>query len=90
MKTIKLIVKGNVQSVAFRYYAKQSAEKLGIKGTLKNGDDGSVEIIGYGDEENLKTFESYLLKCSVHSRIDQIESTAINSSKVFEDFSFII
>lgn len=40
----RMIVKGNVQAVGFRALIKQFARNLGVKGTVKNLDDGTVEI----------------------------------------------
>ncbi len=51
------IVKGIVQGVGFRYFAVKRANLYGIKGYVKNLDDGSVEIGAYGSEEAMSKFE---------------------------------
>ena len=40
----RIIVKGNVQAVGYRALIKQIARNNGIKGSIKNLDDGTVEI----------------------------------------------
>lgn len=56
MKKIKMNVQGRVQGVGFRYMTKIVADQLGITGTVKNEEDGSVTIEACGDEETIKTF----------------------------------
>ena len=50
MKKIKMNVQGRVQGVGFRYMTKIVADQLGITGTVKNEEDGSVTIEACGDE----------------------------------------
>ncbi|MGY3725548.1 acylphosphatase [Granulicatella balaenopterae] len=57
MKTIKIGVKGRVQGVGFRFFTKQLADLLNIKGTVKNKFDGSVEVLAQSNnEEKLDRF----------------------------------
>lgn len=52
-KHLDITVRGRVQGVGFRAFVKHVAEKLAIKGTVKNQDDGSVFIEAEGDESQL-------------------------------------
>ncbi len=60
MLTSKIVVTGRVQGVGFRYYIYKLALKLNVKGTVRNLDDGSVEIICLTDhhEQFLKEIKS--------------------------------
>lgn len=51
-----ITVNGKVQGVFFRASAKQMADLLGIKGTVKNEMNGDVMIEAEGDEEMLVKF----------------------------------
>ncbi|HEV8506240.1 MAG TPA: acylphosphatase [Chitinophagaceae bacterium] len=53
MQTIKIKVEGDVQGVFFRQSTQEKATELGIKGTVKNCSDDSVEIIATGSKEQL-------------------------------------
>jgi acylphosphatase len=53
MQTIRIKVEGSVQGVFFRQSTQEKANQLGIKGTVKNCDDDSVEIIATGTKEQL-------------------------------------
>ena len=47
---VHIFVSGLVQGVFFRYFTKKTADKLNLKGWVKNLDDGRVEILAEGDE----------------------------------------
>jgi len=42
-------VHGRVQGVGFRYFVKQNAESLGVRGYVRNEDDGGVFVYAVGD-----------------------------------------
>lgn len=48
------IVKGRVQGIGFRALTRYHALGLGIKGTVKNLPDGSVEIYAQGSRQRLE------------------------------------
>jgi len=50
------IVSGIVQGVGFRYFVLMHAEKLKIKGWVRNTTQGDVEIIAEGNISNLEKF----------------------------------
>ena len=56
MKKVRMNVQGRVQGVGFRYMTKIVADKLGITGTVRNEDDGSVSIEAIGSEEKINQF----------------------------------
>jgi len=55
-KTIKIIAFGRVQGVGFRWSTQAVAEKLAIRGTVRNLPDGTVEIIAQSNEQRLSEF----------------------------------
>jgi acylphosphatase len=55
-------VRGRVQGVGFRYFAEQSAKALGIKGWVRNDDDGSVEVYASGTAAQLSELAGLLWK----------------------------
>ncbi|MCA9737620.1 MAG: acylphosphatase, partial [Gemmatimonadetes bacterium] len=38
-------ITGVVQGVGFRWFTQRSACALGVKGTVRNAEDGSVEVV---------------------------------------------
>ena len=51
---VRLIVRGSVQGVGFRYFVYRSAEELALDGDVRNREDGAVEVRAGGDEEALR------------------------------------
>lgn len=59
-KTVKIKVSGQVQMVGYRWYAKQQADMLGLRGYVRNLPHGEVEVIARGEETDLKALMDYL------------------------------
>lgn len=56
MKEIYCKIYGNVQNVTFRQFAQKKAFDFKVNGTVQNSDDGSVEVVAQGREEDLRFF----------------------------------
>jgi acylphosphatase len=50
MQARRLVVKGSVQGVGFRWWAARQAAALDLDGSVQNLPDGSVEIIASGQD----------------------------------------
>ena len=55
-------VRGHVQGVGFRYFVEQSAQGLGVRGWVRNVDDGSVEVYAVGTLAQLSELAGLLWK----------------------------
>ena len=60
MNTVQYIIQGRVQGVGFRYYIKQKADELRIKGWIRNLPNGDVECVAYASSIVLDQFKTYL------------------------------
>ncbi len=58
-KRVHILLSGKVQGVFFRESTKKKARMLGLKGVVKNLENGCVEIIAEGEEEKLKMLSSW-------------------------------
>ena len=50
----KIIVKGRVQGVGFRWFVQQRAKNFAVSGYVKNLDNGDVEIEAEGDRDRVE------------------------------------
>jgi acylphosphatase len=75
MKTVSILIAGRVQGVGFRYFIKEKAEKLGIKGFVKNMPDGMVYIEAQADETILNEFIKF---CRTGPYYAIVKQTLIN------------
>ena len=55
-------VRGQVQGVGFRYFVERSATALGVRGWVRNVDDGSVEVYAVGTHAQLSELAGLLWK----------------------------
>ncbi|MDP2905642.1 MAG: acylphosphatase [Candidatus Omnitrophota bacterium] len=55
-KQVQVFYSGRVQGVGFRFTAVSLAEKSGVKGFVRNLDDGRVEVLAEAEEKNLEDF----------------------------------
>lgn len=55
-------MRGQVQGVGFRYFVAQNANTLGVRGWVRNDDDGSVEVFAVGTPAQLSELAGFLWK----------------------------
>jgi len=60
MNRVKIIVNGRVQDVGYRTIVKQIARGFGIKGLVRNTENGSVEIFCETDRKTLEEFKKMI------------------------------
>ena len=81
-KSIRLYVTGTVQGIFYRAFVKENAEKLNVKGFVRNLEDGRVEVFLEGNPEEIKKIIELCKKGPKHSIIKNIEEKV----ERFQDF----
>lgn len=66
-------VAGRVQGVGFRYFVKQAAESLGIRGFVRNEDDGSVFVYAIGDPLSIARLADAVHTGPRHAEVRTVE-----------------
>jgi acylphosphatase len=69
-----LLVRGRVQGVGFRWFARETAGSLGLTGWVRNREDGSVEAEAEGGAGTLDEFVRRLRDGCPSARVDSIET----------------
>jgi len=88
VKTVLINITGKVQGVFFRQSAKEMADRLGIKGTVRNCDDDSVEIVATGEKEQLDKFISWCRQGPPRADVSDVETQELPLQD-FRNFSII-
>ena len=66
------LVKGRVQGVGFRWFVHREAAEIGLRGWVKNTDEGHVEVVAAGNAAQIGELEGALRKGSRGSRVDAV------------------
>ena len=88
MKTVHLLITGKVQAVFFRESARKLAEKLNIKGWIKNRPDEKVEAMISGDESDINDFINWCHTGPKRAEVADVIVSQQSESK-FEKFKVI-
>jgi acylphosphatase len=83
----RYVVKGRVQGVGFRLFAKDSARRENLRGYVRNQHDGSVEVVVEGDLETMLRFEQALRRGPAGARVEEVETTENAPTGRFVAFS---
>lgn len=66
-------ITGRVQGVGFRWWTCQTAEDLGLRGTVRNCRDGSVEIHAQGPDDAMDRFRRRIRRGPTSARVEDVE-----------------
>ncbi len=89
-RIVKILVSGRVQGVYFRRFTKNKANELGVNGTVRNREDGRVEIIAQADREPLEAFIKWCHKGPITARVATVELIEIQAKEMeFDSFEII-
>lgn len=82
----RIKVFGVVQGVGFRAYVRREARSLGLRGYVKNLEDGSVEIVAVGLREALEGLIVRLKAARPPIRVTSLSVREEHPKDVFKDF----
>ena len=68
-------VSGTVQGVYFRATTRDTAEQRGVEGWVRNLDDGRVEAVFEGPEQDVEKLVEFCHEGSSAARVDDVEVT---------------
>ena len=88
-KTLHVLVFGRVQGVFFRAFVKEQANRLGVKGYVRNRSDGSVEAVCLGNEKSLNELLQQIKKGPVLSMVEKVEAKQILLTPLANSFEIL-
>ncbi len=87
MKCIHLIISGRVQGVFFRHHTNIEANKLGLKGFVRNTPNGDVEVIAEGPEDKLNQLIAFCKKGPDSAEVTDVKIEYQEPKNEFNSFS---
>jgi acylphosphatase len=87
-KHYNISVAGRVQGVFFRASTKTSADRLNIKGFVRNERDGSVYIEAEGEEDNLEKFIEWCKQGSSGAEVQSFDAR-VGDVKGYTEFLIV-
>jgi acylphosphatase len=80
----RFYVSGQVQGVGYRYFARASAETIGLGGYVRNLLDGRVEVYAIGNRAQLDALVADLRHGPRHAFVEDV---TVEAAELFADFT---
>ncbi len=84
MAGLHAVVRGRVQGVGFRWFVRQRARELGVRGWVRNRTDGSVEIHAEGDPPTLARLRASLAAGPPGAHVTAVDDLPASDSQPAE------
>lgn len=82
----RLGITGRVQGVGYRDWAMETAQKLGLKGWVRNRVDGSVEALVVGDDAAVGRMIEACRRGPAMARVDAVDVEPVDLDVLPSDF----
>jgi len=83
----RFLIRGRVQGVGFRYFARDAALREGVTGWVRNLPDGRVEALVEGEVEAVTRVERALRTGPGGTRIDSVFVDTEEASATYKTFT---
>jgi len=72
-RRVRMWISGRVQGVCFRAYTCEEAQRLRLRGSVRNLPDGRVEVLAEGDPLRIRELEAFCRKGPPFARVHRVE-----------------
>ncbi len=79
-RSVEIVVAGVVQGVAFRWHASTEAERLGVRGWVRNEPDGTVRCRAEGPTEAVALFVGWCRRGPRWASVERVEVADVEHS----------
>lgn len=83
---VRLIVRGVVQGVGYRYFVYRAARHINLTGFTKNMPDGSVVVEAYGERSQLEILIQELKVGPASATVSAVDITWLDPSSKYTNF----
>lgn len=73
MKSVRVYISGTVQGVMFRKFIEEQANLIGVRGFVRNTDDGRVEAVIEGINEKVDRMIEICRQGNKHAQIRDVQ-----------------
>ncbi|MBE7201755.1 MAG: acylphosphatase [Parafilimonas terrae] len=88
-RTVSVIIRGRVQGVSYRVWTQSEARARGLRGFVRNRDDGSVEALFSGTPDAVAQMETLCRSGPPGARVSDVEIRARDDVAPPEDFEIL-
>jgi acylphosphatase len=78
---LHFLVQGRVQGVGFRWFVQREASEIGLRGWVRNTEDGDVELVAAGEAADLDELRASLRRGPRGSRVDRVIEHTLTESE---------
>jgi acylphosphatase len=68
------VIHGDVHGVGFRYFLMREAQRLGLRGWVRNRDDGTVEFVAEGRRPELERLQRAAERGPQMAQVDKLDA----------------
>ena len=86
MRAKHYLIRGRVQGVGYRYFAQGAAERLGVKGFVRNLHNDDVEVHAEADDATLGLFKAELQRGPRMAQVTEVVESDVAASGVYTSF----
>jgi acylphosphatase len=86
---VRLIVEGRVQGVWFREGTRREAERLGVRGWVRNRREATVEVVAEGPKENVRKLVEWCHHGPPSARVTRVHETSEIFQGEFASFEVV-
>ncbi len=87
MQQVRVIVRGRVQGVGFRYHTQQVAQEIGCVGWVRNLSDGTVECVAQGDDGQFERLVAFLQVGPPAAHVESVDVSYTDALDAFDSFT---
>ncbi len=87
---LHFLVQGRVQGVGFRWFVEREAGLIGLRGWVRNTEEGDVEVVAAGEAADLDRLRACLRRGPRGSRVDRLVERMLDDSEGEELSAFRI
>jgi acylphosphatase len=87
LDALRLVVRGRVQGVGFRWFVRESARAAGLAGWVRNNPDGSVELAASGPASALEALRAAVREGPAGARVTEVDELPVEPGTLPHPFT---